>query len=721
MKTLLTFLKTNKKICFAVLSVVLALLFVSLLTVNARQALLSTHTVDRDTLCTDTHAGYETKIDEEGVLWLIPSGDDPQLYVPMGDGLTFNKVTIRFAKPAEEPVHVQLYYADNGGGLAEKHSYHATLNKGEDFVSVFLPERNYTTFRIDMNGQVAPASLLLESVLRERYYTVNWLTLILFVVIVTLLAVFNRRIGYFTFVKEFFLTRIATYKEVRDTSGRGKAILYAVMWIAIAVYVSALTIFLLLSHTSVLAIYVMFALAAVAVLLRILWVCVSGRGAEPAKLFLIVAILVGFLFAYCLPITSGVSWDDQIHYQRADNISRLLFGHKSNLADYDQAIFLFLASANFEDFDGVNMNILVDSQIPTGQGGGLVNFYTHISYFHMALIIAFNDWFGIDFILQMILIKMANVLIYASVLYFGIRKLKSGAYLMSVICLLPTALFMASTMTYDWWVTAFLGYAAATYVSELQSPERPITWQTTVKMLAAILVGCGPKAVYFVLFFPILFLGKHKFTSKKHRRGYVLACLLVLAIIFLSFVLPFFVNVGSQTDTRGGEDVNSGEQLAYILSNPLEYASTLLWFLADYTSFSLAAQHCSFYAYLQNPSPVIPTALLMILLLCVFTDKRECDIYPGVWRHRILTYLSCFATLCVVATALYIAFTPVGYNWVNGCQWRYIIPVLFPFFSCVGTPKIKNGMAAHQMSGIVFGVLAVALLASFFHVYVLMF
>lgn len=721
MTKIISFLKGKKKIGYVLITLVLTFLFTTLLTVRARQTDLTSNTIDRDTLCTDSHFGYEVTENEAGNLIFTPTGDDPQIYLSLADGQKFNKVTIRFAEPLTNALHVQIYYEADHEGLKEQHSYHSNLGVGDEYVSVFIPEKNYTTLRLDLNGSFSPDSLVLESVLRERYYTVNWITLILFAVLVTVLFVFNRRMGYVSWVIGFFKNTWVGAKREAAEHGRFRAFLYCGMWITTAIYASLLTILLLLSHLSLISIYAVFAVTVMTVAFQLLYRCVSGEGNQPAKLFLVVCLLVGLTFAYCLPITSGVSWDDQIHYQRAENISRVLFGHDSNGADYDQAVFLFLSSANFEDLDGVNMNILLDSQVKTNEGGGLFNPYTYLSYFHMALIIAFKDWLGIDFILQMMLIKMANILIYATVIYFGLKKLKSGAYLMAAVCLMPTAVFMASTMTYDWWVTAFLGYAAATFISELQSPERPLTLGTTVKMLAAILVGCAPKAVYFLLFMPILLLGKHKFTNSSRRKTYLIACILVLALVMLSFVLPFFVNVGSQTDVRGGEDVNSGEQLAYILKNPLAYADTLLRFMADYTSFALASQHCSFYAYLQNPVPVCATAVLLVLMFCTFADKGECDRFKRAWLYKLALLASIFATVAVVATALYIAFTPVGFHWINGCQWRYLVPVLFPLLYCVGTPSLVCKLRSRKMGAIVFGVLAAVLLVSFLDVYVSVF
>ena len=65
----------------------------------------------------------------------------------------------------------------------------------------------------------------------------------------------------------------------------------------------------------------------------------------------------------------------------------------------------------------------------------------------------------------------------------------------------------------------------------------------------------------------------------------------------------------------------------------------------------------------------------------------------------------------LMATALYIAFTPVGNGEINGCQSRYLIPLLSPFILLLTGQRfnlIKNKTA---YNGTVLGVASVAVLA----------
>jgi uncharacterized membrane protein len=719
MKKILSFLKSKKQVGYVLITLLLVVLFVSLLTVKARQDnVVWQKSIGKETLCAGNQLGYDVTTNEKGNLIYTPTGADPQLYVLLNEGETFNKFTIQFAEPLSQATHVQLYYEADHTGLTEGNSSSLDLKAGEASATVFIPERNYTMLRLDVEGSFALEQLVLESVPLERYYTVNWLALALFVVSIVLLIVFDQKVGYVSSVISFFRNSWIKLKAEKEAHGYRRAALYLAMWVSTAIFIAVMAVLLLLSHLSVGAIFAVFAIGVIAVALQIAYRCISGEGNEPAKLFVVVALLLGFVFAYCLPITSGTAWDDQIHYQRAENISIMLLGHDSTHADYVLKSSPWLFSENFKNYDDLNTQLLLSSQSKTGEGYTLFNLYNCIPHMHMAFVIALRDLLGIDFILQMTLMKMANVLIYATVLYFGIKKLKSGAYLMSAICLMPTVIFAASVINYDFWVTAFLGYAMATFISELQTPERPLSLATTVKMLLAITVGCAPKAVYFILFLPILLLGKHKFKDGAYRKKYVIACCLVLALVLLSFALPFLVNTGSQTDVRGGADVNSSAQLSYILHNPLKYAKTLLYFMADYTSFVQASSHCSFYAYLNNPVSVCSTAVLLVILFCAFVDKGEADRFEKAGLYKLSMIASAFATIAIIATSLYIAFTAVGADWVSGCQWRYLIPVMFPLLYCLGTSKVTCRLEKAKMGAVVFGVLAAVLAISFFDVYI---
>ena len=73
---------------------------------------------------------------------------------------------------------------------------------------------------------------------------------------------------------------------------------------------------------------------------------------------------------------------------------------------------------------------------------------------------------------------------------------------------------------------------------------------------------------------------------------------------------------------------------------------------------------------------------LLILLMAIF-DKGEVDskAYPVYLRICIVAISIGIVVMC--ATALYIAYTPVGENTIAGCQPRYVLPVIYPLAAVI--------------------------------------
>ena len=60
------------------------------------------------------------------------------------------------------------------------------------------------------------------------------------------------------------------------------------------------------------------------------------------------------------------------------------------------------------------------------------------------------------------------------------------------------------------------------------------------------------------------------------------------------------------------------------------------------------------------------------------------------WLTRIYVVLMYIGGSALIATSMYVAFTPVGSNTIFGCQARYLIPLIFPLLSIWSMNGIKS-------------------------------
>lgn len=402
--------------------------------------------------------------------------------------------------------------------------------------------------------------------------------------------------------------------------------------------------------------------------------------------FFIVAMLMGTTAIVSVPI-AHISWDEQIHYGDTAYLSWGANGVVS-LADYKVTadiqcgVFEHLFTRgtredNIAYLNSVSQTDFVEYEDSVGS--------RMLSYVPASIGLIFARFLGLSFLEQYMFGKIANLFCYSLFLSLAIKNLKQrGKIIVAILGLIPTSIFLAICYAYDWWVISLVILGYSIFIGDIQK-NGYISTKKLVLSVGTIVAGLFIKAVYFPIMFPMMLLKKEKYEDSKKARWIVFWGMILL---LASFVLPILFAGAGTGDYRGGEGVNSTEQIKFILTNITGYMKILFDFLWYYLSPDNAYHYLTFMAYVSG----IPYASLIMILLIMATviDNSEQIVFrkknPLV---RIGNILGAIGSLVLVVTALYVSFTPVGMNTINGCQFRYILPVLFPFLFFTGEYEIK--------------------------------
>lgn len=516
-------------------------------------------------------------------------------------------------------------------------------------------------------------------------------------------------------------------KIPRFAAGGGRAIvltLFAVASLALAAAINAVLHVVLGWSFNYISVGFFFSVFFVA---SSLFVFRKDLGDKPERFFLCVLLTVS-VFSSIAFATYRVSWDVESHYLFSLQFSDPDRYAELSLADagmVDSTLEYFSISSDGLSAQSEQYDALDETDSGRTASASLTELYKRIASLPSSFVLWICDLLSAPFSLSYVLGRLPYALIYSFVTYFGMKKLLSGKMIYAVIALLPTAVFLASNYSYDYWVNAFSLYAVASVVSELQRPDKAMTMRSALSILLAFLVALGPKAIYFPLVLICFLLPKSKFDTDRLRLMFRWGAVFVCLIAIVSFVLPFVISASGPTgggDLRGGSDVNSAGQVSFILSNPIAYARLLFEFLlGTYLAVWNSADFITFYAYLDHSSRLIWFALLALLIFVVITDKRDCDALVNCAKSRVFVGAIFVVSLILVATSLYVSFTPVGHPTVNGCQPRYIIPLLFPLLVFIGSKKLGFDFsgrreAVYNMS--VMSIMAVALVVGLWQVYI---
>ena len=716
-----SFLKKHIKVFYVAICLILALLIVSLVSTTIAYNIDDVASYDSEISNLPYH-GYSALGNANGNITYTPVTGDPQLYFNISGSTEFNTITIHLAEPIDSSSIIQVYYSYAGEDLSESCSVSARIQPDGKTVSFVLPKTStYSLLRIDIDCPFTLDKITLENTsLLGMQRSANIGVIIALVAILGILAGVEKWFGLYRWIWSLVKKCYDSAKALLIQRKYAKFVVRILFILSCALLCISYAIILMIIAMSLRVIVYLFVLSAITIALFIADRVLSGNISAPI-MFLVITIICGFMISSTLPIEVSNSWDEEFHYAKCVEMKIYLFGNEETYADVWQAkrTFILTTDRYISNTDKFIFDLLDYDRIKYEGSVDSPELIKSVGHIPGAIAMTCADATNLNYFAMFIISKMANVLVYAFVVYLGIKRLKSGAFIISSICLMPTALFLASTFSYDYFITAFVAYSFAYFLSELQRPDKKLTIKDAVLMLGAFFLACGPKAVYFVLLLPMLFMPREKFSSKKGHIIYICAVIAVAVLILSLFLLPFLASNGEGfSDDRGGTDVNSAEQMRFILQNPLAYTKILLSFIGSYVSLANASSFVNSFSYVGTGAQIWATLSLCVVAFCAFTDKSKHDAFKNNIAVRVSSVLASFFAVCLVATALYINFTPVGYSTILGCQWRYIIPPLLPFIYSIGSNKIDNKMDNKFLNAIVFGALSLSILMTFYDVYI---
>ena len=87
-------------------------------------------------------------------------------------------------------------------------------------------------------------------------------------------------------------------------------------------------------------------------------------------------------------------------------------------------------------------------------------------------------------------------------------------------------------------------------------------------------------------------------------------------------------------------------------------------------------------------------------------------------RMRITTVLSCFATVAVISASMYVAYNDVGSSIINGCQFRYVFPLLAPLLFFFRSSRIRLDLKQQRSLSVIFGGMSFNLMFGYLWAYI---
>lgn len=633
-----------------------------------------------------TYFGYNNiyGYDVDGRVFTV-SDEDPHIYYYYLD-VKVDSIRIKFREPLEETLPIQVYYVARDGALNEKDSVFKWGHKGDDEVYIDIPYiENCDILRFDIDGDfildkinLSETNFIIENAGRYEisvmaYVVMAVIMLVISWIIVFCLNIWGRIKNAVKRIRNIKLNKITILKIVSLS-------LIWVIYIISVIYINNE----LSDNKYVKVFYDSLLFSAIIIIIN------AGKIKKRiAGIVFSLIMAVGICYIYTLPMAMLVGPDDEIHYERSAYLSHIFDG---KMTEADEYIYMRKVLTDYDMNNIGNVADRLEYMYLNGEAFDMrevtPSAYSIIGYVPFALAMFVGRGLGLSFIHIFIAGKFVNLFVYALLIYFSIRRLKSGKLIGAVIGMFPTNIFLACTYSCDTWITGFLMLGVSYIIGAVQSKEASVTIKDMIIILGAFVIGCAPKAIYFPFILLALIIPADRFKSKKHRKIFKWGILICTFAVLLSFMLPFLANGSSRSDVRGGSDVNAVEQVKFILLNPLEYTKILINHIINYISIGNQYMTAATYTYMGDSKHFV--LIVAILAMAVFCDRSKFDREINTVKVKAYAAAIIFVTIALISTSLYVSFTPVANSVINGCQYRYLLPLIFPAAYFLANVKMVN-------------------------------
>lgn len=434
-------------------------------------------------------------------------------------------------------------------------------------------------------------------------------------------------------------------------------------------------------------------------------------------LFALIALLFGSYLCIVLPTTTGISWDDQIHFKNATQVSYIINGKMTPTEVYFSEIAQRRALGedvlSLSDWTGQTTELYsqkLDSRYESDLAANVVadegsdSFIfdrTALGYLPMAAGLWLGRLLHVPFSLLVVMGRLGNLFTYILLFFFAIKVAPTKKLVLLVIGLLPSNIFLASNYSYDPWIIAFVACGCALLMREAWGDSPSLNPRTIVLSLALVSVGIMIKAVYCPILGLFFLMPRQKFSSRRQRLLYFTGIIFLGLFLLSTFATPF-LSTGGQgaTDSRGGSDVSASGQFAYIISNPLQFLGMLFGFLfSEFLNpfrmdFILNFGYLGYFGAEASSNLeryLIDFIQILYVLLPGFIEGNRASRSSASVPATLWTLFVSLLAVILVTISMYITITPVGADTVSYWQFRYHIPLLVPFVAFACNNKTISG------------------------------
>ncbi|MDZ4845264.1 MAG: DUF2142 domain-containing protein [Chitinophagales bacterium] len=281
--------------------------------------------------------------------------------------------------------------------------------------------------------------------------------------------------------------------------------------------------------------------------------------------------------------------------------------------------------------------------------------------------------------------RISSVLISVLLLTIAIRLLPAFHWSFFAFLLLPMFCQQMASLSAD----AFLNSLSLLLLAigiRVAFTDNILTANTLMKILPVTLLLACCKSGY--LFLILLFLLPVFTLTDKTKKKHWILLVVVLFICAAGISAAWSTVIKGTFSPYGNPDINPDVSIAFIKSNPLQYAGMVVKNLLKNLAFYVYGV-VGYLGWLDTKIPLILTLLYLVLIVAVVYAENIGQFEFSFLQHLLLLFIAA-TTVVIVITSQYLFTGAGGSPEIVPSQGRYFLPIILPLLFIVRVKRFSR-------------------------------
>ena len=460
--------------------------------------------------------------------------------------------------------------------------------------------------------------------------------------------------------------------------------------------------------------------------------CKNFFGIQDNRLTLMVLIaLIGMFLGGCFSIFVRQpmnGFDEAAHYGRSIQVAH---GEFMVLEDDDWSqIGGNLSQSQYEFIERARTNNTQGGEYPAVQFNWLKNYtdlkyttetifytntnaipYTPFVYLPYTVTFWVTEMLKLPPGIEFFIMRLVGLIFFSIIWCLAVKVIPFGKLTLSLIGIGPSLLMGFSTITADGYTIAFsaLFFAVVLKIAYkmiyLKKKIATIDLIEIASVSLALVLGKMPLFVFVGLILPLIIIGM----KSKLMKNSQMISLLVL-IVGCAMITLFWLYIVRNVNTGAFflRDVSTERQLNFIFSDITNFTKLLISTIANYNLFKFQLAYTNFgyyFSYIPTNITFLYVATLIFSSFINDSEVVETIINNNTKYFSIFSFfknLLSISFVFLVFIILYLQFSTVGSEVIEGVQERYFIPIYIILLSFLPKINLLKGKLLYYVTGLAF-------------------